>query len=176
MTNIQVSGPTPGSYWLVEGRILAGEYPGATTPERARQRLQSIIDAGIGTFVDLTQERDGLEPYADVVAEVAAARRLDLRYRPFAVRDMGVPTRAVMADVLSTLRTELEEGRAVYVHCWGGIGRTGTVAGCWLVEEGHSAAEALDRIAALRAGLPAAYIRSPETDAQCAFIHAWGSR
>ena len=87
---------------------------------------------------------------------MANDRKLDLRYRPFPVRDMGVPTREVMADVLSTLRAELDEGRAVYVHCWGGIGRTGTVAGCWLVEEGHSAAEALARIAALRQGCRAA--------------------
>lgn len=176
MATTPVSGPIPGSYWLVEGRLLAGEYPGATIPDRARQRLESFVDAGIRTFVDLTQERDGLEPYADLVTEIADDRKLDLRYGRFAVRDMGVPTREVMADVLSTLRTELDEGRAVYVHCWGGIGRTGTVAGCWLVEEGHSATEALDRIAALRAGLPAAYIRSPETDAQCAFIRAWVPR
>ena len=35
----------------------------------------------------------------------------------------------------------------VYVHCWAGIGRTGTVVGCLLREQGLTAAEALAVIA-----------------------------
>jgi protein tyrosine/serine phosphatase len=30
----------------------------------------------------------------------------------------------------------LAAGRNVYVHCWGGSGRTGTVVGCWLRRHG----------------------------------------
>ena len=37
-----------------------------------------------------------------------------------------------MGDVLTLIEEALVRG-AVYVHCWGGIGRTGTVVGCWLV-------------------------------------------
>jgi len=57
--------PTPiaDSYWLVDARLLAGEYPGATTPERARQKIDAFVAAGIRTFIDLTETRDRLEPY-----------------------------------------------------------------------------------------------------------------
>lgn len=34
----------------------------------------------------------------------------------------------------------LAAGQTVYVHCYGGIGRTGTVVGCWLVRHGLSGA------------------------------------
>ena len=64
----------------------------------------------------------------------------------------------------------LADGTPVYVHCWGGIGRTGTVIGCWLARNGFPGQAALDRIAELRAGTPDAYKRSPETPAQRAFV------
>ena len=31
----------------------------------------------------------------------------------------------------------------MYLHCWGGVGRTGTVVGCWLVRHGRTGDEAL---------------------------------
>jgi len=64
----------------------------------------------------------------------------------------------------------------VYVHCWGGIGRTGTVAGCWLIEQGHSCDEAFARIKELRAPTPDGQIESPQTAAQRAFVRGWPGR
>ena len=69
-----------------------------------------------------------------------------------------------MVSILATIRDEIAAGRPVYVHCWGGTGRTGTVAGCWLVEQGLTGDEALRRIAELRRGTPDGRFRSPESD------------
>ena len=63
-------------------------------------------------------------------------------------------------------------GGTAYVHCWGGVGRTGTVVGCWLVRHGLDRGDAVATIAALRAGLPGAR-PSPETAAQVALIRSW---
>ncbi len=41
------------------------------------------------------------------------------------------------------------------MHCWGGVGRTGTVVGCWLVRHGLDDGDAIARIATLRRELPA---------------------
>ena len=41
-----------------------------------------------------------------------------------------------MTRILDDVDAALADGGAVYVHCWGGIGRTGTVVGCWLVRHG----------------------------------------
>jgi protein-tyrosine phosphatase len=80
-----------------------------------------------------------------------------------------------MTKILNTIQEEIAAGRPVYVHCWGGVGRTGTVIGCWLVEQGLSGAAAIDRIAELRKNTPDGSKRSPQTDEQCRYICEWSS-
>ena len=63
------------------------------------------------------------------------------------------------------------------MHCWGGVGRTGTVVGCWLVQEsGLSPDEAIAKIAEMRCDTPDGWKRLPETDEQRAFIQRWAER
>ena len=65
-------------------------------------------------------------------------------------------------------------GRKTAVHCRGGIGRTGTVVGCWLVESGvaKDGPEALVIIAREWATVEKSrrYPMSPETGGQCEFV------
>ncbi len=56
---------------------------------------------------------------------------------------------------------------AVYVHCWGGVGRTGTVVGCWLLRHGYAVpSDVIDTIQSLRQVDPVRGHASPRTDAQ----------
>ena len=64
-------------------------------------------------------------------------------------------------------------GRPVMVHCWGGIGRTRVIVGCWLARHGWPGAAALKRLAELRRGEPTGYRSSPETTEQRAFVLAF---
>jgi len=166
--------PHGNCYWLVPGVLLAGEYP--RTPEEAgsRTKLRATLQAGVRHFVDLTEAHEGLLPYDGLLREEAAARGLTVSHERHAIRDLEVPTDAdALRGLLARLRAPREG--ATYVHCWGGIGRTGTVIGCLLVELGFSGPQALDLIAmkwqvmAKRPTRP----RSPETDAQHAFVRAW---
>jgi len=61
----------------------------------------------------------------------------------------------------------------VYVHCWGGIGRTGTVVGCWLVRHGLDDGDPVRTIARLRRRTPDAWAASPQTAAQRAMVTEW---
>jgi len=50
----------------------------------------------------------------------------------------------------------------VYVHCWGGIGRTGSVIGCVLADEGLGYDATIKRLTTLRAASRKANRRTPE--------------
>jgi hypothetical protein len=54
-----------------------------------------------------------------------------------------------MTAILDRIDCALEQGHTVYVHCWGGRGRTGTVVGCHFVRRGATGQDALLRLAEL---------------------------
>jgi hypothetical protein len=161
-------GPIPDSYWVVPGRVLAGEYPGAPDAEAARTKLSLFGDAGIDCFVDLTEQGEySLRPYAEIVTQGGA------EHRRLPVRDLGCPAVEEMRLILDTIDEAAARGRTVYVHCFGGIGRTGTVVGCYLVRHGMTPKDALDTIRRLREGTPDGHRASPENDAQRVFVSTW---
>ena len=115
-------------------------------------------------FIDLTETRDGLAPYE---GHLRKARR-----RSFPIRDASIPYSPDQTlQILDTIDAIIGEGGMVYVHCWGGIGRTGVVVGCWLARQGQPGKAALDELKQLWQSCPkSADKRSPETDAQDEYI------
>lgn len=120
------------------------------------------------SFVDRTEVGE-LEPYGALLPQ-------GVRYRRMAVRDLDVPSPEEMRAMLDLVDAELARGETVYVHCWGGVGRTGTLVACWLVRHGVSGEEALGRLEDLRAASGKAHRPSPETAEQHAFVLAWPVR
>ncbi|MBN2304731.1 MAG: dual specificity protein phosphatase family protein [Anaerolineae bacterium] len=153
--------PIPDAYWVRLGQLLAGPYPGSWLEERARARLTKLIEAGVTNFVDLTHPRE-LDPYALYLPS-------DVIHQRLSITDMDIPTAEHMTLILDTIDAALDGGQTVYVHCWGGIGRTGTVIGCWLVRHGMAGQDALDEIVRLRGGR----LDSPQTEEQHAMVRRW---
>jgi protein-tyrosine phosphatase len=152
-------GPLTGSYWVAVGYLLAGPYPGGRGLTPAEERIGQVLGVGITCFVDLTQEGD-LPPYTSSLPEGITYHR-----RP--IRDFDIPTREDMRRILDTIDASIANGQKVYVHCHGGIGRTGTVVGCYLVRHGMTGAQALATIA------ERLHNHSPETAAQRTMILSW---
>jgi hypothetical protein len=170
--------PDPNTYWVHPHLLLAGEYPGCKAPQDPTSRLGRWLDAGILTFIDLTETGE-LTPYAEPLRTLALQRGLRVRHWPLPIRDLDVPaTPAAMREILDLIDSELEQKRPVYVHCWGGVGRTGTVVGCHLVRRGLDGAAALQRLERLwrvvqkRDRKPV----TPETQAQRDFVLGWADR
>jgi hypothetical protein len=166
--------PIPESYWVIPRRFLAGEYPGGFNRERVRQRMNAFLEAGINTFINLTGP-DELPPYLPVLLEEAKYYSQDVETIHLPIRDFGLPTRAEMIVILDTIDDALKKGRNVYLHCWGGIGRTGTTVGCYLVRHGMTGEQALAQLAQWWQDDPRStwYPRTPETDEQVKFILEW---
>jgi hypothetical protein len=165
--------PSVHTYWVHE-HLLAGEYPGAPDESEARARLRQYLDAGVDFFLDLTRPGE-MRPYDSLLQQEATTRGTRAAYLRLAVPDMGVPTRQSMLITLDTIDEAITAGQVVYVHCWGGVGRTGTVVGCYLVRHGLTGQEALAEIAGIwpSMGQSAWHPRSPETGEQIRFVRGW---
>ena len=83
--------PLPNSYWVDPGRFAAGEYPGAKSPDEAAARLRTLLQAGIDHFIDLTETRDGLEPYAAIAQEEARRLGVNIAHERHPITDLSVP-------------------------------------------------------------------------------------
>ena len=166
--------PISESYWVETGRLLAGEYPGQYDEELTRQRLDALIEAGFDLFIDLTKP-DETFSYANILQEEGRVYDVEVRHERFAIGDFGLPTPELMTTILDTIEKNLQVGRKIYLHCWGGIGRTGTTVGCYLVRKGKSAEGALDQLSTWWRSVPKSYYhsRSPETWEQVEFIRTW---
>jgi ADP-ribosylglycohydrolase/protein-tyrosine phosphatase len=160
------------AFWVVEGRLLAGPYPGAPTEDAARAKLTALVDLGVRRVIDLT-EKGELTPYGPLLRDLAAERRVDVTHVRMPIRDVDVPTADGMRAILAELRAAADAGEIAYVHCWGGVGRTGTAIGCLLVEGGSDPASVLDRLRQLRQGTARADRISPETPEQRDFVIRW---
>jgi hypothetical protein len=166
--------PIHEAYWVLPGRLLAGEYPANFSPRETVQRLQRFLRQGFDLFLDLTRP-DELVPYEEMLRREAAEYGRSVHYTRFPIGDSGLPAREEMKAILDCLDETLTTDHKVYVHCRAGIGRTGTVIGCYLVRHGWRGAEALRRLQALYqdAAQSRLFPFSPETNAQREFILAW---
>jgi len=167
--------PHGNCYWVRPDTLLAGEYPSAADENAARARLGRLLDAGVASFIDLTESHE-LPSYLPMLQAEAELRGLMPRYRRMSIRDRDVPGEAAhMQAILDHVDAELAAEQRIYLHCWGGVGRTGTVVGCWLVRHGVEGEEALRRLAQWWKDVEKSWRheRTPETDAQHAYVLGW---
>jgi protein-tyrosine phosphatase len=161
-------------YWVEPGVLLAGEYPGAKYGTSPEDKLAALLDAGVRVFIDLTEDSEPLAPYEAPLGELARAAGLDVVYERHPIRDVSVPDEpARNRGVLAALARGRAAQQVAYIHCWGGIGRTATVVGCLLREQGLDGDAALERIRSLREGTTKAFRESPETAEQQEYIRGW---
>lgn len=149
------------------GIIYAGEYPGDKNGELAKHKIERMHHFGIRHFIDLTEEGE-LRPYNHLLPS-------DTTYTRFPIVDCGAPKSVESVQRLLLRIEELKKMDGyVYVHCWGGVGRTGTIIACYLsqnwkeVDMNHT----LEVLHRNFSEMPkSAYRKTPETKDQIDFIN-----
>jgi Dual specificity phosphatase, catalytic domain len=162
--------PLPNTYWVIPGRLLAGEYPGGADDAEARQRLARLREAGVDSFVDLTEDGE-LPPYRHLLPK-------HTDYLRSAIVDTRVPNNVGQTrELLAAIRAALARERRVYVHCRAGIGRTGLIIGCFLADQesnGKTALKILNRLWR-QSERAAAWPKVPQTAEQADYIRRWST-
>jgi protein-tyrosine phosphatase len=172
--------PFPRSYWVIPGKLLAGAYPGDRDRITAEAKMKQLFDAGIRSTVNLMESDEVNSDGAPFVDYALTFREIVERHGEvasclrFPIRDLGIPGTDTMQRILDALDQSIEADQPVYVHCWGGIGRTGTVVGCFLIRRGLAENDnVLEKIRELRFHDEAGHRPSPETTEQCRYVQRW---
>ncbi len=172
-------GPIDRSFWVAPGRLLAGAHPVDLAPGRELGRLDALLSAGMRTFIDLTHPDDvapggrKLGPYAALLASAAHAADL-AAYVRMPLLDERAPPFDLVQQVLDRIDAELALPRVVYVHCWAGRGRTGSIVGCWLERHGIASGEGvLQALRTLRHRDGALPLPCPAEEDQRQLVRGW---
>jgi rhodanese/phosphatase family protein len=160
--------PLPNTYWVIPGRLLAGEYPIGEGASDARARLAHLRECRVNSFIDLTEERE-MPAYRHMLP-------IHTHYQRFAIPDERTPPDpSSFRDLLANIRVAVESKRCVYVHCRAGIGRTGLTVGCYLGQIGGDGKAALTELNRLwtQSERSRSWPKLPQTKAQADYIRQW---
>jgi protein-tyrosine phosphatase len=143
----------PPEYTHGSGRLGLCRGPGCAAPS-AEADLDALAEEGVAQLVCLQQDHElaRFEP-----PETLSDRRREVERRGIAflhepIEDFGTPSVAQAQRLVRQIITALDQGKSVVVHCWAGLGRSGTIAACVLVARGLSAAGAVQMVRWARPG------------------------
>lgn len=108
--------------------------------------LDVITQSGIRTIACLVEAHELEQWKIAALPAAAAARDIELLHRP--IRDVSIPTPEQARELVTALIARRDS--PMLIHCIGGLGRTGVIAGCLLRALGVSADEALRRLVRAR--------------------------
>ena len=119
-------------------------------------------------------DRKPFVPYEDQLKSIAQSMGVDVTFERIPIMDMKTTSRIGMIQILDQIDESIEHGRPVYIHCWGGRGRTGTVVGCYLARHGYASdRKILEIIKDFRKNTEDHNQPSPETSVQIDMVLSW---
>lgn len=144
-------GPHPESNWAILESLMAGAYPAYGDRDKdTDQSLIGILNARITVFVCLQAEYfsnapesvwrkpEGIRPYMldierllvfkDLHPELTVATTFaDIEFHHFPIVDCRTGADDAVWEFANQISQMIRDGKKIYLHCWGGHGRTGTL-------------------------------------------------
>ena len=115
-------GPTEESNWLIPGKLIVGSCP------ITLEEMEDIAKKGGDDLLVCLLDRDDFSSHISKkdYNKLARAAKMEVIFKPIADGDITSDKRAssIAWMVYEALN---EDDRIVYLHCWGGHGRAGTI-------------------------------------------------
>ncbi len=172
--------PFDQAYWVLPDRLMAGYYPGAALDQDGHLKLSSLLKCGIRHFINLMQTDElrwydkPVVPYEDQTRAIARELGCEVTFDRIPIKDMGIPARIDMARTLDRVDQKIKARKPVYIHCLGGVGRTGTVVGCYLARHGYATGrKVIQLLQQLRQNTTTHDRLSPESNLQIDLVLSW---
>jgi protein-tyrosine phosphatase len=151
---------TPDLFWIPgpwPGRLAISNRPRGG--DWLDDEIRGWRDARLDMIVSLLENEEERQLGLGEEGRLSQANRM--RFVSFPIPDRGVPMSARdTVSLLANIRSALEHGHNVAVHCRQGVGRSAVIAAGALMNAGVEASEAMNTVGAAR-GLPV-----PETPQQ----------
>ena len=121
--------------WVIPDKLAGGRYPEpGELPEIYKQGIRAIVS---------------MEEYEQ--PEIITQHRFEHLHVP--IPDFTAPSISLLKRIVGFISSMNDKFKPVLVHCYAGIGRTGTVIAAYLITQGMDAESALLKV---RARIPGA--------------------
>lgn len=149
--------PVPNANGLVGMSYCPGRWQRGLSLFKSQRSLEQDVARirhwGARTVVTLLQESEFKLLGVPDLGEAIQEQGLEWFHAP--IRDFSAPGSAfehAWTEAGPAVRTQLLEGRRIFIHCRAGLGRTGTLAARLRVEFGESPEAAIDAVRQARPG------------------------
>jgi len=169
-----IFGPHDESNWVIPQKLIAGAFPGYTLDSENTESLIRVLNCGVNRFVCMQEEYDPLvkesewrdtgtmykknltlRPYFADVQRIIRTKAdhptlktdvVDVAFDHCPIKDCSTIADEIVFGLAKKLVDAIHNGDVIYLHCWGGHGRTGVMV-CLILHlmYGLNADEALRR-------------------------------
>jgi protein-tyrosine phosphatase len=146
-----IFGPIAESNWVVPGKLIAGAFPGYVSDLETETSLIKILNSGVSKFVCMQEEyniavkeeewRKNLHgrtsvvrPYFADVQRIMENKAIhptlstdvgNVTFEHCPIKDCSTIADEIVFNLAKDLVKAIHDGEVIYLHCWGGHGRTG---------------------------------------------------
>ena len=142
--------------WVIDGEIAGHSAPSSI------EDLEYLRNKGIRALIRMAEPCE-----AQVTSKQIKKLGLTDYHEP--VVDFTAPTQSQIDKMIAYANDSIMKGKPVGVSCWAGIGRTGTVLICYLINKCYGVEEAVEEIKHKRGA-------TVERDEQRLAVYAYAKR